>query len=161
MEDVRGQGEHFIRTSPNDAGSGRLEAFCQVVAVQASRAVIIDGLRDVFGDVARRLARLPEPTLPDAKVTDQLDADKPPTPSLLDDPVPEVVADQEVHVQPMTTRMPLRHLDVGKCLAPGDFSKSPEELPDMGANLPRIMTTGTLVGQCPQPVQPVLRTVTT
>src|SRR5450759_763096 len=61
----------------------------------------------------------------------------------------------------MTTRMPLRHPDIRKSLATGEFSKDSEELPHMSADLPWIMTTRALVRQCPQPVQPVLRPVPT
>ena len=46
-------------------------------------------------------------------------------------------------------------------LASGESSKGSEELPHVGADLPRVMTARALVYQRSQPVQPVLRPVAT
>src|SRR4051794_18286499 len=101
--------------------------------MQARDPFVADALADVLREIAGRHARLLQRTRPDRQVTDQLDVRNPAAPDVSDQPLLDVTADREVHVQAVPTGMPLRCPRVRQRLPAQLPAKAAEELRDIDA----------------------------
>ena len=124
--------------SPVSRTSLRLESLRDLVAVQPRHLLLGEVLAHVLRQIAARHARLLERARADREVTDQLDMHDPAPPDLPDQPLTDVAADREVHVQPMTAGMPLRRPRIRDRLAAQLATEAAKELAHVGPQLPGI-----------------------
>ena len=84
-----------------------------------------------------------------------------PPPRLFDQPNFDEPPDREMHMQPMTTRMPLRRPQIRERLAAKTVAQITPELRHMNPQHHRVMATSTRIRQRPQPIQTIRRGITT
>jgi len=87
----------------------------------------------------------------------ELDVHEAVPPARADQRLPDVSADREVHVQPVPTRMPLRHPHVRQRVAAERASEPPEERSHVPSKLCRLVAAVPRVGQRPEPIQSLRR----
>ncbi len=105
-----------------------------------ARLLVGEGLGHVLRQIAGRLAGLGQRSGPHRQVTEQLDMHEATTPGCSDLAARYDSADREMQVQAVTGLVPLRHPHVRERRAAQAGAQRPEEIPDIGAGLTRVMT---------------------
>jgi hypothetical protein len=153
--------DRLLRRGAVALDPSRLKPLRHLVAMKPRLATLVIQLApDIPRQVARSQARFAPFAGADWQAAQQLDVHEAATPRLLDQPPRHEPPDRQVDVKPVPARMPLRHPQIRQSRRPDPVAQAAEERPDVGAKLRRLVTTLTRIGQRPEPIQPIRRSVT-